>query len=126
MIEVVCGVFVRDGRLLIVQRKPGGRHGGYWEFPGGKIEAGESAEESLVRELAEELGVTVRVGRLVGESTDGTIRLRGYLIHEWRGDIVLVDHVALHWSLPAELERVALPQTDLALFRRVLATDFVE
>jgi 8-oxo-dGTP diphosphatase len=126
MIEVVCGVFVRDGRLLIVQRKPGGRHGGYWEFPGGKIEAGESAEHALVRELAEELGVTVRVGRLVGESTDGTIRLRGYLLREWRGDIVLVDHVALRWSLPAELERVALPQADLALLRRVLATDFVE
>ncbi len=57
MIEVVCGVFVRDGRLLIVQRKPGGRHGGCWEFPGGKIEAGESVEQSLVRELDEELGV---------------------------------------------------------------------
>ena len=103
MIDVVCGLLVRDGRLLIVQRKPGGRHGGYWEFPGGKIEAGESAEQSLVRELTEELGVTVRVGPLVGESDDGTIKLRGYLIHEWRGEVVLVDHVASRWCVPAEL-----------------------
>ncbi len=126
MIDVVCGVFVRAGRVLIVQRKPGGRHGGYWEFPGGKVEVGESAEQALVRELAEELGVTVRVGPLVGEFADGTIRLRGYLIHEWRGDVVLVDHVALRWSLPAEFAGIALPQTDLALLRCVLDMDFVE
>jgi mutator protein MutT len=123
MIDVVCGLFVRDGRLLIVQRKPGGRHGGYWEFPGGKIEASESAEQSLVRELGEELGVSVRVGPLVGDADDGTIRLRGYLIHEWRGDVVLVDHVASRWCLPAELLDIALPQTDIALVRRVLAAD---
>ena len=120
MIDVVCGLCVRDGRLLIVQRKPGGRHGGYWEFPGGKIEMGESAEQSLVRELAEELGMTVRVGPLVGDFDDGIIKLRGYLIREWVGDVVLVDHVALRWGAPAELLDVALPQTDLALLRRVL------
>jgi 8-oxo-dGTP diphosphatase len=120
MIEVVCGLFVRDGRLLIVQRKPGGRHGGYWEFPGGKIEAGESAEQSLVRELVEELGVTARVGSLVGEADDGVIRLRGYLIHEWRGDVVLVDHVASQWCLPTDLLGVALPPADMGLVRCVL------
>ena len=123
MIEVVCGLFVRDGRLMIVQRKPGGRHGGYWEFPGGKIEAGESAEQSLVRELGEELGVSARVGALVGEADDGTIRLRGYLIQEWRGDVVLVDHVASRWCMPAELLDIALPETDIALVRCVLAAD---
>ena len=63
MIDVVCGLFVRGGRVLIVQRKPGGRHGGYWEFPGGKVEAGETPERSLAREIVEELGVAARVGR---------------------------------------------------------------
>ena len=125
MIDVVCGLFVRDGRLLIVRRKPGGRHGGYWEFPGGKIDSGEAPEQSLIRELAEELGVTVRVGALVGECADGTIKLRGYLIHEWLGDVALVDHVALRWCLPAELLEVALPQADMGLLRRALDAAFL-
>lgn len=123
MIDVVCGLFVRGGRVLIVRRKPGGRHGGYWEFPGGKVEAGETPERSLVREIVEELGVEARVGRLVGESADAHIRLRGYLIHEWRGDFVLAEHVALRWCCPAELLAETLPEADLELLRRVIDTD---
>ena len=123
MIDVVCGLFVRDGRVLIVQRRPGGRHGGYWEFPGGKVEAGEAPEDSLVRELVEELGVTARVGRLVGESADEHIRLRGYLIHEWRGDFVLTEHTAMHWCARAELLTAKLPQTDLDLARCLVDAD---
>jgi len=119
MIEVVCGLFVRAGELLIVRRKPGGRHGGSWEFPGGKIEPGESAPQALVRELAEELGVAVQAGRQVGECADGFIRLRGYLIREWRGDIVLNEHVAMQWSTPERLHEMSLPPTDLGLLRCV-------
>lgn len=64
MIAVVAGLIVRDGKLLIAQR-PGDKHmGGRWEFPGGKIEKGESPEAALRRELSEELGIEVKVGRI--------------------------------------------------------------
>lgn len=64
MIAVVAGLIVRDGKLLIAQR-PGDKHmGGRWEFPGGKIEKGESPEKALARELSEELGIEVKVGRI--------------------------------------------------------------
>jgi 8-oxo-dGTP diphosphatase len=61
-IEVVAGVFVRGGRVLACQRPPGGHHPGKWEFPGGKVEAGESLQQALQRELLEELGVDATVG----------------------------------------------------------------
>lgn len=64
MIAVVAGLIVKDGKLLIAQR-PGDKHmGGRWEFPGGKIEKGESPEKALARELSEELGIEVKVGRI--------------------------------------------------------------
>jgi len=123
MIDVVCGLFVRDDELLIVRRKPGGRHGGSWEFPGGKIEPGESAEQALLRELAEELGVAVAVGRFVGESADGFIRLRGYLIREWCGEIALTEHEALRWATPEQLLDLSLPDADLGLLSYVASAD---
>lgn len=64
MIPVVAAMIVREGKVLLA-RRPEGRHlAGYWEFPGGKIEKGESPEQALERELREELDVQVRVGRI--------------------------------------------------------------
>ncbi len=65
------------------------------------------------------------MGPLVGEADDGIVRLRGYLIREWLGDIVLVEHVALRWCEPAELLAVALPQSDAQLLRRAIEAGFV-
>jgi putative transposase len=63
-IQVTAGVIVRDGRVLVCQRAPGGHHPGKWEFPGGKVEPGESLEECLRRELREELGIDATIGAL--------------------------------------------------------------
>lgn len=57
MLMVVAAIVERDGRMLIGQRRAGGSHAGKWEFPGGKVEAGESPEAAIVRELREELGI---------------------------------------------------------------------
>jgi 8-oxo-dGTP diphosphatase len=57
MLMVVAAILERDGRVLIGQRRPGGSHALKWEFPGGKVEAGESPEEAIIRELREELGI---------------------------------------------------------------------
>ncbi|MFI5395359.1 MAG: (deoxy)nucleoside triphosphate pyrophosphohydrolase [Candidatus Binatia bacterium] len=60
--QVVAGVLVRDGHVLICQRSAAGHHPGRWEFPGGKVEAGEGLEEALRRELREELAIEISVG----------------------------------------------------------------
>ncbi|MFO1481841.1 MAG: (deoxy)nucleoside triphosphate pyrophosphohydrolase [Verrucomicrobiaceae bacterium] len=60
-VPVVCAILVREGRVMLAQRPPGKKLGGLWEFPGGKVEPGETAEAALHRELHEELGCTVRV-----------------------------------------------------------------
>lgn len=60
--RVTAGVIVRDGHVLVCQRRPGAEHGGQWEFPGGKVEPGESLSQCLRRELSEELGVGADVG----------------------------------------------------------------
>src|SRR4249920_2877553 len=62
IVEVVAAVIERAGLILIGQRKPRGRHGLKWEFPGGKVEAGEESREALIRELHEELGIEARIG----------------------------------------------------------------
>ena len=64
-IRVVAAVVRRDGRVLVTRRHPSAERGGLWEFPGGKLEAGESESEALVREIREELGCAVTVGRLL-------------------------------------------------------------
>ena len=69
MIRVVAGVLVQDGSVLACRRPPGGTHAGKWEFPGGKVEHGESLEEALVREIREELGVTAVVGAEIRQVT---------------------------------------------------------
>jgi mutator protein MutT len=64
-LHVVAAVVWRDGRLLMTQRPPGGPLGGQWEFPGGKVEAGETPEQALVREIREELHVDARPGEVL-------------------------------------------------------------
>src|ERR1700691_2759424 len=62
IVEVVAAVIERDGRILIGQRKPRGRHALKWEFPGGKVEPGEELRAALARELHEELGIDAKIG----------------------------------------------------------------
>ena len=68
MLTVVAGIIERDGLILIAQRKPGDRLAHQWEFPGGKVEPGETPEQALVRELREEFAVETEVGAYVGRS----------------------------------------------------------
>ncbi len=65
VVEVVAGVVVRGGAVLICQRPPGGHHPGKWEFPGGKVEPGETLEEALRRELKEELDIDATAGTVL-------------------------------------------------------------
>ncbi len=122
-IEVAAGLVFRDGKLLIARRPRQSHLGGMWEFPGGKREEGESFEECLHRELAEELGIEVRVHDLVEALThdypDRTVHLRFFrcrwLQHEPRG----AYGQELAWVTAEELCRYEFPAADKRLLERL-------
>ena len=103
MTEVVCGVIVDDeGSILACRRSPERVLGGLWEFPGGKVDEGESYEQALRRELMEELGVSVSVGKKFGaevEWTDGkvSIRLTAFRCRIEEGDVTALEHEEIRW-----------------------------
>lgn len=120
---VVGGALIRDGACLSAQRPPGGSAGRKWEFPGGKVELHETAVEALVRELAEELGVEVRVGEFVGRSEffagDRLIVLDVYFVELIEGEPMLREHLAFRWVNALELDSLDWATADLPLLPRV-------
>ena len=115
-IRVVACALVENAKVLIVRRPEGEVGAGGWEFPGGKIEPGESPGQALVREIEEELGVIVGVDADLGwihhayENVD--IDLNLMICHRRDGDIVLHEHDAMEWVEPAKLEAEKLLAAD--------------
>jgi len=105
---VVGAVIVRDGRVLAARRSAPPELAGGWEFPGGKVEPGESEPSALVRECREELGVRVTVGELLGSAPLS----RGFVLHVYLAALVageprpLQDHDELRWLAADELDSV--------------------
>ncbi len=125
MIDVTAAILVKDGKVLIAQRKPDDKQPGKWEFPGGKIEVCESARECLKREMLEEFGIEVRVGKFLGESIHhyphGSIRLLAYLA-EWRaGDLTLKDHADYAWAQCDRLNDFDFAPADLPFVRKLIS-----
>lgn len=110
-----------DGRVLIAQRPPQKSWAGYWEFPGGKIETGETPEAALLRELQEELGIAVALADLspltfASHSYDDFhLFMPLYLIRAWRGEVTPREHVAIAWARAGELPDYQLLPADLPL-----------
>lgn len=106
-IVVVGAVIVRDGLILCAQRGSAGALGGLWEFPGGKIEAGESPRDALEREITEELGCQVDVGDEVTTTTHeydfGIVTLTTFYCALLDGEPQLTEHQAVAWLPPSEL-----------------------
>lgn len=115
-IPVVAAVVRRGGRFLVGRRPAHKRHGGLWEFPGGKVGEGESLLEAARRELAEELSLrTNAIGRTLFTTGDG---YAPFVIHfievEIEGEPDPHEHTELGWFTRAELEEVALAPADAA------------
>ena len=124
VIEVTAALIRDDvGRYLITQRRRGSHLEGLWEFPGGKLEAGETPEIGLRRELEEELTATFAVGPLVEtihwEYPDRTIVLRFYTCHHVAGPITPREGQAMTWAAPEQLSNYSFPPADGALIQRL-------
>ncbi|VFQ44481.1 (deoxy)nucleoside triphosphate pyrophosphohydrolase [Desulfoluna butyratoxydans] len=124
MLTVVAAIIRKKGTILVARHRAGTRHGGRWEFPGGKVEDGETPEEAIVREIREELGIRASVVTYVGESIAHTgtaaIRLLGYELKWESGDLAPTDHDRIDWVRPRDLLSYDLLEPDLPLARRYM------
>lgn len=125
-ILVVAGVLIdQDGRWLMHRRPLDKHHGGRWEFPGGKVESGETPANALVRELREELGIEVAPDcwEPVGFAEDRPevdampIVILLYKVSQWDGDPKAIEGEAVGWFAPDEVARLDKPPLDQALAR---------
>jgi 8-oxo-dGTP diphosphatase len=120
MIDVVCGV-VEDGNgNILVCRRPAGKHlGGMWEFPGGKIDSGETPSAALIRELTEELGIEVAVGHPLPEVIwpyeSVTIRLIPYRCQIVSGEPRPLEHDEIRWCPHGELATLKWAPADVPI-----------
>lgn len=124
LLDVVAGILVDEGRILVGQRAPHVRHAGKWEFPGGKVEAGESLAEALRRELFEELAIDARIGEEIWRTTiviDRRPRLRlvFFRVPDFDGTLVNQVFAAVRWVSPAALRRLDLLDADREFVARV-------
>jgi 8-oxo-dGTP diphosphatase len=110
-----------DGRVLVSQRPEGKSLAGLWEFPGGKVDAGERPEAALVRELNEELGIDVAESCLAPLTfashayPDFHLLMPLYVCRRWKGDARSMEGQALKWVRPNGLRQLAMPPADLPL-----------
>lgn len=116
-LHVVAAVIVRDGRVLVAQRDGKGHLARKWEFPGGKIEAGETPEAALRREIREELGVGVRVGPSLvtvhHDYEEFSIELSFFLASIEEMELTLSAHVEVRWLAAGELDGLDWAPADL-------------
>lgn len=124
MITVTAAIIIKDGLILAARRKSGLHLAGFWEFPGGKLEKDEAPQTCLARELYEELGIEVEIGRFIGESLfeypEKTIRLLGYITTHTGGDFTLIDHDEIKWLPPNLLSTLQWAPADIPLIEALL------
>ncbi len=129
VIKVAAALIVRDGKILIGQRKKADSHGLKWEFPGGKIERGESPADALARELEEELGIQAHIGREVVRYTwsypkRATILLMFYRVTDFQGQPQALAFEKIAWEAPGQLPTYDFLEGDVDFVRRLAAGEF--
>ena len=124
-LHVACALIERDGLLLAAQRSARTSIPLKWEFPGGKIEDGESPEECLHRELQEEMEISVVIGEALLPQThhyaDFTVTLYPFVCQLATAEIVLREHAAIQWLAPAQLMTLDWAAADLPVIENYLA-----
>ncbi len=125
MQKVTAAIIEKEGRILIARRKEGDSQQNKWEFPGGTIEAEETPEECLKRELFEEFGVETRVGDFVGSSqflsSAQPIELMAYKVSHICGEFKPSAHQEIRWVLPSELINYDFAEADRVIIKKLLS-----
>ena len=105
-------------------RKASGSMAGRWEFPGGKLENGESLRECLIREIREELGVLIVPGDYIGvsnyQNATNFIALHGFIVRQWSGELTLTEHDAMQWLAADALLSLSWCPADVPLVKAVI------
>ena len=118
LLVVAAALFDEDNRVLIAQRPQGKQLAGLWEFPGGKVDAGERPEDALIRELHEELGIVVKEACLAPLTfasfayPDFHLLMPLYVCRRWEGFVRARESQALKWVRPRELRQYPMPPAD--------------
>lgn len=122
MIDVVCAIFERDGKVLICRRREGLKNAGKWEFPGGKVIPGESMIKALRRELNEELGVNINIGRKIAHLrfVESRYTLLAYECQALSSISCSTDHDRLEW-----VEKQKLLEFDLLNGDKIMIDDLI-
>ena len=126
VLVAACALIDPDGRVLLAQRPEGKSMAGLWEFPGGKVEAGERPEDTLIRELREELGIVVREECLAPLSfashgyPDFHLLMPLYVCRRWEGTVTALEANALTWVRPNRLRDYKMPPADEPLVSHLM------
>ena len=114
-----------EGRILLTRRASAAHQGGLWEFPGGKVESGETVQQALARELHEELGVEVLESHFLLSAEhdygDKVVRLEVYRVTQWRGEATGREQQPLAWYVPNALIGLDFPAANIPILERLLA-----
>jgi 8-oxo-dGTP diphosphatase len=126
VLVAACALVDPDARVLIAQRPPGKPMAGLWEFPGGKIEAGERPEQTLIRELREELGIVVNVACLAPLTfashayPDFHLLMPLYVCRRWEGTVRALEGQKVAWVRPNRLRDYPMPPADEPLISHLM------
>jgi 8-oxo-dGTP diphosphatase len=123
MKRVTAAILIKDTKILIAKRKADDRQANKWEFPGGTVEKNESPEKCLKREMQEEFGIEVSVGRFLGESTyhydHGSIKLLVYLTYLVSGKLAPKDHSEFQWVSTQQLSDYDFAPADIPFVEKL-------
>jgi len=124
MIEVTCAIIVEKEQVLVTQRSESMSHPLKWEFPGGKVKEGETAEDCIKREIREELGLEIRVERLLRAVRFGykshTIKLIPFICKVVKGSISLNEHRSFRWVPLKDLEELDWLEADVEIVKKLV------
>ncbi|WP_430534824.1 (deoxy)nucleoside triphosphate pyrophosphohydrolase [Listeria rocourtiae] len=127
-IHVVGAVIIQNGKILCAQRSAHTSLALQWEFPGGKIEASETPQNALIREIQEEMDCKVAIGEQVEHTVHeyefGIVHLTTFLCHLIYGEPKLLEHHAIKWLKPAELESLAWAPADIPAVQKLQKLTF--
>ena len=124
LLNVVCGLIESNGKILLGKRLPPRQHAGFWEFPGGKINPGESPKNALSREIMEELGINVHVGKqlseVIHEYETHTVRLCPFICSITEGTIAILEYREIAWIDPADTMDLPLLPPDFGILKEYI------